>query len=167
MTSLFKAVLVSLTLTVGMAVVGLGSCYVSLLDLGEPSFDEVTRVPHPTSALDAVVVETNGGATTSFGYEIFVVVRGGHPDPTQSLVSLYDTSRSRCAYGVNVRWEGESNLVVEYLDSKSMAIRHTSWSLQGLGGAVSVQPGSNDPTAPCGGMLYNLENGLPRLPQPN
>jgi hypothetical protein len=160
MSSLFKAVFVTLTLTVGMAAVGLGSCYLAFPDLGETSFDEVTRVPHPTVALDAVVIETNGGATTSFGYEVFVVARGSHPDPAKSLVSLYDTSRSRCAYGVNVRWEGESTLVVQYLQSKSTAIRQTSWSLQGLSGAVSVQPGSDDPTAPCGGMLYNLDKGL-------
>lgn len=39
----------------------------------EPSFDEVSRVTSPSGKVDAVLVERNGGATTSFSYEVFVV----------------------------------------------------------------------------------------------
>ena len=38
-----------------------------LFSLGEPSRDVVSRVPAPNRAVDALVIETNGGATTSFG----------------------------------------------------------------------------------------------------
>ncbi|MBL8397465.1 MAG: hypothetical protein JNL84_04855 [Candidatus Accumulibacter sp.] len=38
--------------------------------IGEPSKDEVARVVSPSGNIDAVLFETNGGATTSFGYEV-------------------------------------------------------------------------------------------------
>jgi hypothetical protein len=37
------------------------------------SRDEVARVASPDGRVEAVLIETNGGATTSFGYEVHVV----------------------------------------------------------------------------------------------
>jgi hypothetical protein len=42
--------------------------YFIFLLAGEPSKDEVARNTSPTGKVDAVLLETNGGATTSFGY---------------------------------------------------------------------------------------------------
>jgi hypothetical protein len=36
------------------------------------TFDEVARATNPSGKVDAVLVERNGGATTSFGYNIYV-----------------------------------------------------------------------------------------------
>src|SRR3989339_512297 len=69
----------------------------------KPSKDEVVRIASPNNKLDAVLVETNGGATTSYGYEIYVIKRGkktsGKPP-----VYLYGTARNENAYGANLRW---------------------------------------------------------------
>ena len=62
----------------------------SFRDFGEWSFDEVARVLHPQANVDAVLVETNGGATTSFGYEVFVLSRGQNPN-VQAILLLTST----------------------------------------------------------------------------
>ena len=46
------------------------------LDLGEPSYEEIGRVKSPDGVVDAVLVRSNGGATTSFGYSVFLVPVG-------------------------------------------------------------------------------------------
>lgn len=46
------------------------------LDLGEPSYEEIGRVKSPDGMVDAVLVRSNGGATTSFGYSVFLVPAG-------------------------------------------------------------------------------------------
>jgi hypothetical protein len=130
----------------------------TLRDFGEWSFDEVARVPYANANVDAVLVETNGGATTSFGYEVFILPRGQKPKRSDHAVaSLYGAGRNEHAYGVNLRWTSNDTLVVEYLD-----VQHADW----LNGSIGVngrvinivmKSGVNDPTAPPGGMLYNLE----------
>ena len=39
---------------------------------GIASEDEVARVTSPDGRVEAVLIETNGGATTSFGYKVLV-----------------------------------------------------------------------------------------------
>lgn len=69
--------------------------------VGEPSKDEVARVVSPSGKVDAVLVEINGGATTSFGYEVYVVERGAQPSGSPT-VSLYGAVRNQHAYGANL-----------------------------------------------------------------
>ena len=107
-----------------------------LAGCGLVSRDEVVRVASPDGRVEAVLVETNGGATTSFGYEVHVVEKGR---PAGDRVAwLYGAGRNAQAYGANLKWTGENELVIEYIK-------------------VSLRSGVNDPTAPAGGMLYNLE----------
>ena len=69
---------------------------------------------HPFADIDAVLIETNGGATTGFGYYVYVLSRGEVPEPGKSNVSLYNALRSECSSGVNLRWEALDHLVVQY-----------------------------------------------------
>lgn len=121
----------------------------SLRDFGEWSFDEVARVPNPDANADAVLVETNGGATTSFGYEVFVLPRGQKPKRSDhAVVSLYGAARNEHAYGANLRWASNDTLVVEYLDAQ-----HADWlngTLEVNGRVINIvmKSGVNDPTAP-------------------
>ena len=60
------------------------ACVLSSVLLAGCSFtagskDEVARSAAPSGDVDGIIVETNGGATTSFGYEVHVVERGGLP----------------------------------------------------------------------------------------
>jgi len=75
-------------------------------DFGEWSFDEVARVSNSNATVDAVLVETNGGATTSFGYEVLILPHGQQPKRSDhAVVSLYGAGRNDHAYGANLRWD--------------------------------------------------------------
>lgn len=133
-----------------------------LRDFGQWSFDEVARIPSSTSNVDAVLVETNGGATTSFGYEVFVLSRGQAPQRSgHPVANLYGAVRSEHAYGVNLRWVSSDTLAVEYLDAQDVHWLNGSVILGGREIKIVLKPGVNDPSAPSGGMLYNLQ-GRPR-----
>ncbi|HEY7546287.1 MAG TPA: hypothetical protein VID27_15460, partial [Blastocatellia bacterium] len=79
------------------------------------SRDEVTRVPSPSGHIDAVLIETNGGATTSFGYDVYLVRSGGNYKQGFQVASLYGAARNESAYGVNLKWSEPQKLMVEYL----------------------------------------------------
>jgi hypothetical protein len=150
----------------GIALVGLGVIVLiiglSLNGFMEWSFDEVARVPDPNANVDAVLVETNGGATTSFGYEVFILPRGQKPERSaHAVVSLYGAIRNDHAYGANLRWTSNDTLVVEYLDAQHPNWLNGSVSVNGRVINIELKSGVNDPTAPSGGMLYNLQ-GRPR-----
>jgi hypothetical protein len=130
----------------------------TLRDFGEWSFDEVTRVTNLNANVDGVLVETNGGATTSFAYEVFVLPRGQKPKRSdQPVVSLYGAGRSVHAYGANLRWTSNDTLVVEYLDAQHADWINGSLGVNGRLVNIVMKSGINDPSAPPGGMLYNLE----------
>jgi hypothetical protein len=112
-------------------------------------------VPSPDGHIDALLMETNGGATTSFGYEVHVVERG-RPAKDQ-VVRLYGASRNQNAYGANLKWTGENELVIEYLEARDQTLERATVSIAGRVIKVSLRSGVNDPMAPAGGMLYNLE----------
>jgi hypothetical protein len=135
-------------------VVGLS---VTLLGCG-PSTDEVARLRSPGGSLEGVVIETNGGATTSFGYEIDVVPAGGSIRQGRRVASLYGAVRNDHAYGVTLRWLAPDSLRIEYLRAK-WAHLEGSFPVEIAKRAVSVElaEGLADPSAPPGGMLYNLE----------
>lgn len=123
--------------------------------IGEPSKDEVARVVSPSGNIDAVLFETNGGATTSFGYEVYVVAHGVQPSGTPA-VSLYGAVRNQHAYGANLHWPSSNSLVVEYLSAKSAKVNAHTQSVGTQSIQVSVREGATDNAAPPGGMLYNL-----------
>jgi hypothetical protein len=117
--------------------------------------DEVARLPSLDGRVDAVLVETNGGATTSFGYEIHLVEKGRPAD--RQVAWLYDAGRSKSASGANLRWINDQELVVEYLDARESTVTRSSVRVAGRAITVFLRRGVSDPTAPAGGMLYNLE----------
>jgi hypothetical protein len=146
----------------GTGLVGLGVVVLfiglSLNGLMEWSFDEVARVPDPNANVDAVLVETNGGATTSFGYLVFIFPRGQKPERSDhAVVSLYGAGRSDHAYGANLRWAANDTLVVEYLDAQQANWLNGTLAVNGRVINIVMKSGVNDPSAPPGGMLYNLE----------
>jgi hypothetical protein len=125
--------------------------------IGEPSRDEVVRVISPSGNIEAVLLETNGGATTSFGYEVFVVERGAKPSGSPA-VSLYGAIRNSHAYGANLKWSSPASLAVEYLSAKSAKLNAPTQLIAGQTVQLTVQDGITDSSAPSGGMLYNLRN---------
>jgi hypothetical protein len=123
--------------------------------IGEPSKGEVARVVSPSGIIDAVLFETNGGATTSFGYEVYVVEHGAQSSGTPAA-SLYGAVRNQYAYGANLRWPSSNSLAVEYLSAKSAKVNAHTQSVGTQAIHVTLREGATDNTAPPGGMLYNL-----------
>ena len=124
-----------------------------LLLSGRISRDEVARVASPAAGLDAVLIEINGGATTDFAYSV-VLEEPGWFGASEEVASLYAAHRSDCAYGVNLRWAGPNRLLIEYQDAGRAEAHPATIGGQQMG--VELKPGVTDPTAPCGGMDYNL-----------
>jgi len=122
---------------------------------GELSRDEVARITSPGGNVDAVLVETNGGATTSFGYEVFLVPEGGVYDSGVKSASIYGAVRNEQAYGVNLRWYDAETLYVEFLEAKSEPIVQSPVTVDNREINIRLRSGIIDEKAPPGGMLYN------------
>ena len=129
-------------------------CFAPVFDV---SRDEVARVTSPSGRIDAVLAETNGGATTSFGYKILLVPTGGKFSDGVEVASLYGATRNESAYGANLKWDGAQKLIVEYFKAKSEPSIKDTATVAEEQVQVSLRSGVKDPTAPAGGMLYNLE----------
>jgi hypothetical protein len=122
---------------------------------GLVSRDEVAVVASPDGRLEAVLIETNGGATTSFGYEIWVREKG-HRSGSQ-VARLYGAVRNDVAYGANLRWTDDSGLWVEYREARTDTLDRPVVRIGGREIRVALRPHVSDPNAPAGGMLFNLE----------
>lgn len=120
---------------------------------------EVLRVPSPDGALDAVVVQTDAGATTDFGYLLTLPRRGCPPDATPVL-RVVGATRNAAAAGVMVRWTGPRAVTIDYLDARFADPSAVRRQVPTAGGVVdvAVSPGRGDASAPPGGM--------PPLPDP-
>jgi hypothetical protein len=120
--------------------------------LGEPSRDEVVRITSPSQSHDAVVIETNGGATTSFGYEVHVVPRGQQPSSSSEAAFLYGAVRNDDGYGVNLHWRGDDMVVVEYLSARQITQHTADLEVAARRIRVFLVSGVRDDKAPPGGM---------------
>jgi len=129
----------------------------SLLLQGCVSRDEVARVRSPGGDIDALVVERNGGATTGFVYEVHLVPAGGKRGLTTEVAVLQEAIRNDRAGGVNARWRSPDLLAVEFLTARRSDLSNAHVRVASREVTVYLCPGVDDPTAPPGGMLYNLQ----------
>jgi hypothetical protein len=121
-----------------------------------PSHDEVFRVASPDGKVVATLVEVNGGATTSMGYEVNLT-RSDMPSSVTRVARLYDAVRNESAYGVNLQWDSTSELSLQYLSVKTASVIVPVWRSGDSAVHVVLRAGIKDSTAPPGGMLHNLE----------
>jgi hypothetical protein len=147
-----KSILVAAASLVGVVVVA----GLVLFKFLWPASDVVARVVSPAGDLQAVLVETNGGATTSFGYEVSVVPSGSDRPGLPAAV-LYGAVRNDQAFGVTLRWVSASQLNVEFQQAMYAKLEHPALTVSGRAVTVALHSGVTDPGAPPGGMLYNLE----------
>jgi hypothetical protein len=118
--------------------------------------DEVARVRSPAGDVEGVVVEVNGGATTSFRHDVYLAPVGQNIHGSRPVAVLGGASRSKQAYGVNLRWISDRALSVEYFEARTAKTAESSVEVGGREIWVALAPGVLDPAAPRGGMLYNL-----------
>jgi hypothetical protein len=119
--------------------------------------DEVYRASDSSGSVDAVLVETNAGAMTSFGYRVILTRSGWHWRMGTEVASLYGAVRSKQAYGANLVWRAPGELSVQYLDAEDVKLLLPTLEVAGEVVATSLDSGINDGTAPPGGLFYNLE----------
>jgi hypothetical protein len=122
----------------------------------EPSRDEVHALLSPDGSHIAKLIEVNGGATTSFVY-VVTLASAATPSDAVEVATLYDAVRSESASGANLRWVGTRELAVEYLSAKSSKLVRPAVDFSHVNISVTLRSGLTDPTAPAGGMLYNLQ----------
>ncbi len=150
---ILKIVLYVISSFLGVAALCLIAAYI----IFSPSRDEVARVLSPSHKAEAVLIEINGGATTSFGYTVYIVKNGSSTLRYKRVANLYGAVRSDQAYGVNLKWYSPTELGIEYLAAKSASIDISKVKIGTEIINVQLKSGVNDPLAPAGGMLYNLE----------
>jgi len=116
----------------------------------------VLRVASPVENIDTVLVETNGGATASFGYEVYLVAKGENIEGKPRVAFVYGATRNENAYGVNLKWRTPNLLSVEYYRDKGIASEvNTPLVIGNMPVEVVVQTGVLDPDAVPGGMGFN------------
>jgi hypothetical protein len=118
------------------------------------SREEVTSVKSPDGRVEAALYETNGGATSSFEYEVELRQAGRRG---LQVASIYGAVRNENAYGLNMKWNGNDELDIEYLRAKAPPNIQSTTNIDGRNVRVIVKDGITDPSAPSGGMLYNLK----------
>jgi hypothetical protein len=140
------------------ALIGAGLGVLLAFSIAFPSCvsnDEVARVPCPSGDVDAIVMEDNGGATTSFGYTILIAPVGSSRHRGTRVATFYGATRSERAYGVNARWVSDDVLRIEYLKAQSAGVEPPgSFTVNGRSISVSLEAGTSDPRACGGGMLH-------------
>jgi len=71
------------------------------------------RIESPGGKVEAVLIQSNGGATTSYGYSIFIVPKGGSIDKKANPVFLSDKTR-----GLRFNWSGPKKLEIYYAEAR-------------------------------------------------
>jgi hypothetical protein len=118
--------------------------------------DEVQRVASPDGRLDAVLMEVNAGATTSYVYEVHVVPHGAPAsDTTKAKARLDGATRNASAYGATLRWQDQGDLSVEYLQARHISVPAADGTtVAGELVRIHLHPGIETPSAPAGGMAH-------------
>ena len=122
---------------------------------GLSSRDAVASAASPDGRIRAILLETNGGATTSYGYEIELhsALQGGEmPVP---VGTLYGAVRSACSYGLNLQWLSSDELAVEFLEADKVVLPDKA-VVSGKTVRITSRAGVSDENAPCGGMLASM-----------
>lgn len=149
--ALLSVLTVLLALVVGSAILFVAVIYI----FGSAMVSEVdvATIHSPDDRILAIVEETNGGATTSFGYNVYLR-SNSWLGFRKKAASLYGAVRSECAYGVDVVWKSPTEVEIRYLNVRYSPSVLQSLSIAGQVIDVGVVSGVENPSAPCGGMEH-------------
>lgn len=114
--------------------------------------DEVVRVSAPARGLDAVVVESKAETASTFDYAVHVVRKGRPARSRTAALWLPGALRSDSAFGVNIRWQSDSEVVVEYLSARRLRLRGPREVIGSDTVRVLPRSGIRDSTARAGAM---------------
>jgi hypothetical protein len=112
---------------------------------------DVATIFSPDNETIAIVEETNGGATTSFGYNVYLKANSVSGD-RRKAAALHGAVRSECAFGVDVVWRNPEKVEIRYLSSKSEPDYAESLLVGTKAIDIELVTGVTNPSARCGGM---------------
>lgn len=118
---------------------------------------EVARVGSPSGRIEAIVIEANTGPKASSSYDVYLVPSGKDHNQGIHVASFYAASRSRTAFGINLKWNGPEELAIEYLEASAAEIMKATADIEGEQIQVKLRDGIEDPGAAPGGMLDNVK----------
>jgi hypothetical protein len=128
--------------------------------LGGPSRDEVAWANSPDSRTHAILSETNGGATTSFGYVVELRPTADQGEKPVNAGNLYGAVRSECAYGVDLHWLDPSTLALRFDSAERIDVPSSVVVADGRRIRIVLQPGRVNNAAPCGGMAASHPDAM-------
>ena len=97
---------------------------------------EVTRVTSPNGRLDAIVLESDCGVSCDVLDDVWVVPKGRRAGVKVALFD--DAIRNEHAYGVNLKWDADDRLVIEYLRAHSAQLLMRKAVIGGQGVQVTL-----------------------------
>ena len=119
------------------------------------SSDTVACAKSPSGAVEALLDENNGGATTSFGYVVSLRAVSSSATTGVRVASAYGAVRNDHAYGMTLVWVDANTLEIQYWQARWATVERPSVSIDGMTVTTRVKAGVRDESAPAGGMLYN------------
>jgi|SRR5712671_5556823 len=122
---------------------------------GRDSSDTVACAKSPSGAVEALLDENNGGATTSFGYVVSLRAVSSSATTGVRVASAYGAVRNDHAYGMTLVWVDENTLEIQYWQAGWTTVERPSVSIDGMTITTRIKAGVRDESAPAGGMLYN------------
>ena len=141
-----KYVAIAMAATAGIALVMVGG-FLTLM-ASAVSHVESSRARSPDGALDAVLVETNAGAMTAFGYDIYVVKHGAAFSGSSSVMKLNAATANRLTPGAALKWNDPAELEIDYLCAESMNVYYGLINVDGRDVHIVWRAGVSNPPAP-------------------
>ena len=152
-----RYVAIAIVAIAGIALVTVGMFLTLVLTLVASAGSEVesSRVRSPNGALDAVLVERDGGAATQFLYDIYIVKRGAEYSGSSSVMQLYAATQNSRYPGATLKWTDPTELEIDYFCAESMQVYYGWINVDGQTvhivwrAGVSNSPAPTD-SEPCG-----------------
>jgi hypothetical protein len=115
------------------------------------SFDEVGQAVSPDGRVRAILLETNGGATTSFGYVVRLAPAAPSGSAPVEAGMLYGAVRSECAFGVDMQWVDAATLRLSFQSARQVDVPDRVM-VAGRPVRLELRDGIVNPDASCGAM---------------
>ena len=119
---------------------------------------EVARIATASGRVEAIVIEANTGPDSSSSYDIYLVPSGEDHNKGSHVASLYSAKRNDKSYGVNLKWNDQTELSIEYLKAEAAEVLQQQTTIEGQEIRVILSKGIEDAQAPAGIMQNNLRN---------
>lgn len=114
---------------------------------------EVRKLASSDENIFATLMEINGGATTAYGYRIYLE-SGDLLDFCfkKEIAFLYAATRNLCASGADLQWTSDNTILIKYLSARFTRVPAETVEFCGKTITVKLVPNTVTPEATCGAM---------------